>query len=73
MFSQPIITADPFINRRKSANHHDTIGIAAMWAVLTRLDEPKNASLTRLQKLKLYNGKSLPGFTEENIKELQED
>jgi len=49
-----------------------TIEMAAMWAVLTRLEEPKNANLTRLQKLKLYNGKSLPGFTEENIKELRE-
>ncbi|MFP6611357.1 MAG: serine protein kinase, partial [Pirellulales bacterium] len=49
-----------------------TIRMAAMWAVLTRLEEPKNASLTRLQKLKLYDGKSLPGFTEENIKELRE-
>ena len=36
-----------------------TIEMAAMWAVLTRLEEPKNASLTRLQKLKLYDGKSL--------------
>ncbi|GAA4437763.1 serine protein kinase [Bremerella cremea] len=48
-----------------------TIEMAAMWAVLTRLEEPKNASLTLLQKLKLYDGKSLPGFTEENIKELK--
>jgi hypothetical protein len=44
-----------------------TLEIAAMWAVLTRLEEPKNANLTLLQKLKLYNGKSLPGFTEDNI------
>ena len=50
-----------------------TIEMAAMWAVLTRLEEPKNASLTLLQKLKLYNGKTLPGFTEENIKELREE
>ena len=49
-----------------------TIEMAAMWALLTRLEEPKNASLTLLQKLKLYNGKSLPGFTEENIKELRD-
>ena len=40
--------------------------------ILTRLEEPKNAGLTLLQKLKLYNGKTLPGFTEENIKELRE-
>jgi serine protein kinase len=49
-----------------------TIEMAAMWAILTRLEEPKNAGLTLLQKLKLYNGKSLPGFTEDNIKELRE-
>jgi len=49
-----------------------TIEMAAMWAVLTRLEEPKHAGLTRLQKLKLYNGKTLPGFTEENISELRE-
>ena len=44
-----------------------------MWAVLTRLEEPKNANLTLLQKLKLYNGKTLPGFTEDNIKELRKE
>ena len=50
-----------------------TIEMAAMWAVLTRLEEPNNAALSTLQKLKLYNGKSLPGFTEENIKELRSE
>ena len=50
-----------------------TIEMAAMWAVLTRLEDPKHASLSLMQKLKLYNGKSLPGFTEENIKELREE
>src|SRR5438309_11509893 len=48
-----------------------TIEIAAMWAVLTRLVQPKHANLTLLQKLKLYNGKTLPGFTEDNIIELK--
>jgi serine protein kinase len=47
--------------------------MAAMWAVLTRLKDPKKANLTLLQKLKLYNGKTLPGFTEENIKELKDE
>lgn len=50
-----------------------TLEMAAMWAVMSRLESPKNAGLTTLQKLKLYNGKSLPGFTEDNIKELQEE
>jgi serine protein kinase len=63
-------------NREKVRGKHiapHTIEMAAMWAVLTRLEEPKNAGLTLLQKLKLYNGKSLPGFTEENVKELREE
>ncbi len=50
-----------------------TIEMAAMWAVLTRLEDPRKAQLTLLQKLKLYNGKTLPGFTEDNIKELRAD
>ena len=48
-----------------------TLEMAAMWAVLTRLEEPKKANLTLLQKLKLYDGKSLPGYTEDNVKELR--
>ncbi len=50
-----------------------TIEVAAMWAVLTRLEQPKHANLTLLQKLKLYNGKTLPGFTEDNIIELKRE
>ncbi|MDA7980283.1 MAG: serine protein kinase [Pirellulales bacterium] len=63
-------------NNQKVKGKHiapHTIEMAAMWAVLTRLEEPKNAGLTLMQKLKLYNGKTLPGFTEENIKELREE
>ena len=59
------------VRGKKIAPH--TLEVAAMWAILTRLEEPKNAGLTLLQKLKLYNGKSLPGFTEDNIKELREE
>jgi serine protein kinase len=50
-----------------------TLEVAAMWAVLTRLEEPKKAGLTLLQKLKLYNGKSIPGFTEDSVRELKEE
>jgi serine protein kinase len=44
-----------------------------MWAVLTRLEEPKKAGLTLMQKLKLYDGKMIPGFTEDSVKELREE
>ena len=50
-----------------------TVEMAAMWAVLTRLEEPKKAGLTLLQKLKLYDGKSIPGFTEDSVRELREE
>jgi len=50
-----------------------SIEMAAMWAVLTRLAQPKKAGLTLMQKLKLYNGKTIPGFTEDSIKELREE
>lgn len=50
-----------------------TLEVAAMWAVLTRLEEPKKAGLTLLQKMKLYNGKAIPGFTEDSVKELKEE
>lgn len=63
-------------NNQKVRGKHiapHTIEMAAMWAVLTRLEEPKKANLTLIQKMKLYNGRSLPGFTEDNIKELRKE
>lgn len=64
-----------FTNEKISGKHiaPHTIEVASMWAVLTRLEEPKKANLTLLQKLKLYDGKSLPGFTEDNVKELRKE
>jgi len=50
-----------------------TLEMASMWAILTRLEEPKKANLTMMQKLKLYDGKTLPGFTEDNVKELRKE
>src|SRR5918996_414515 len=50
-----------------------SLEMAAMWAVLTRLEEPKKHNLSVTQKLKLYNGKTLPNFTEDNIKELRKE
>ncbi|OGO50118.1 MAG: serine protein kinase [Chloroflexi bacterium RBG_16_63_12] len=61
-------------NARRVVGKHiapHTLEIAALWAVLSRLEEPKHAGLTLLQKLKLYDGRSLPGFTEDSVMELQ--
>ncbi|MCA9580923.1 MAG: serine protein kinase [Myxococcales bacterium] len=50
-----------------------TVEVAAMWAVLTRLEEPKKHQISLLQKMKLYDGKTLPGFTQDNVKELRKE
>ncbi len=63
-------------NSRKVQGIHiapHTIEMAAMWAILTRLEEPRKHNLSVLQKLKLYDGKSLPGYTQDNIKELRKE
>ncbi len=50
-----------------------TLEVAAMWAILTRLEQPKKANLALIQKLKLYDGKTLTGYTEDNVKELRKE
>ena len=50
-----------------------TLEVAAMWAVLTRLESPKKAGLSLMQKMKLYNGKAISGYTEDSVKELKEE
>ncbi len=48
-----------------------TFEVASMWAVLTRLEEPTQGTITMLQKMKLYDGRSLPDFTEDTVVELR--
>jgi serine protein kinase len=50
-----------------------TLEVAAMWAALTRLEDPKKHNLSLLQKLKLYDGKVLPGYTQDTVKELRKE
>jgi serine protein kinase len=60
-------------NRKRVRKHiaPHTLEMAAMWAVLTRLEDPKKPNLSLIQKLKLYDGKTLAGYTEDNVKELR--
>ncbi len=61
-------------NNKKIRGKHiapHTVDMAAMWAVLSRMEAPKGYNLSILQKLKLYDGKSLAGFTEDSVKELR--
>ncbi len=62
---------DATVRSKHIAPH--TVEVAALWAILTRLEEPKKTNLNLLQKAKLYNGKTLPGFTEDNIYELMKE
>jgi serine protein kinase len=50
-----------------------TLEVAGMWAALTRLEDPKKHNLSLLQKLKLYDGKVLPGYTQDTVKELRKE
>ncbi|MBI3817851.1 MAG: serine protein kinase [Planctomycetes bacterium] len=63
-------------NAKRLAGRHlapHTVEVASIWAILSRVEEPKKANLTLLQKMKLYNGKNLAGFTKDNIRELREE
>ena len=54
---------------RPAAPH--TLEVAALWSVLTRLEDPAHPNLTLLQKAKLYAGETVSGFTKENVKEMK--
>jgi serine protein kinase len=41
--------------------------------VLTRLEDPKKHDLTRLQKMKLYDGRAITGYTQDSVKELRKE
>jgi serine protein kinase len=41
-----------------------TIHVAAMWAILTRLEEPNDQKLNLMQKLKIYNGEVVPSVSD---------
>lgn len=59
-----------FANPVKHVAPH-TLKVAAMWAILTRLKDPRDSQLNLMQKLKLYDGKTLPGYTIDNVEELR--
>lgn len=48
-----------------------TIEIAALWSVLTRLQNDNDQKLTLVDKAKLYDGKSMSGWTEDSVKEMR--
>jgi serine protein kinase len=49
-----------------------TVEVAALWSTLTRLKGDKENKLSLVDKVKLYDGKNLPGYTEDTVKELRD-
>jgi serine protein kinase len=49
-----------------------TLEIAAFFAILTRLYDDPDAKLDLRDKAKLYDGRALPGWTEDSVKELRD-
>jgi serine protein kinase len=48
-----------------------TLKVAAMFAVMTRLEEPKKASVDVVKKMKLYDGEDVEGFKSRDVRELK--
>src|ERR671932_2235663 len=51
----------------------NTLKVAAMFAVMTRLEEPKRANVDIVKKMKLYDGEDVEGFKSKDVRELQEE
>jgi serine protein kinase len=49
-----------------------TLRVAAIFAVLSRLEEPKMNGLTLAKKLKLYDGEDVEGFRQQDVKLIRE-
>ncbi|ADU50500.1 putative serine protein kinase, PrkA [Thermaerobacter marianensis DSM 12885] len=49
-----------------------TLEVAAMFAILTRLEPPKHPNLTLMKKLRLYDGQPVEGFSPRDVREMRE-
>ena len=66
---------DHFYNT-STVNKHiapHTTYLAALFAVVSRLEESSKQDMGIIQKAKLYNGQSVHGFTDEHVKEMQDE
>ncbi len=51
----------------------NTLRVASMFAVLSRLEPSKKAGMSPMKKLKLYDGEEVEGFGQKDVKELQDE
>src|SRR5205085_1083602 len=47
----------------------NTLKVAAMFAVMTRLEEPKRANVDIVKKMKLYDGEDVEGYKSKDVRE----
>ncbi len=50
-----------------------TLRVASVFAILTRLEDSKKAGMSRMKKLKLYDGEDLEDFKTKDVRELQDE
>jgi serine protein kinase len=51
----------------------NTLRVAAMFAVMTRLEEPKRANVDIVKKMKLYDGEDVEGYKSKDVRELRDE
>jgi serine protein kinase len=51
----------------------NTLRVAAMFAVMTRLEEPKRANVDIVKKMKLYDGEDVEGYKSKDVRELKDE
>jgi len=50
-----------------------TLRVAAMFAVMTRLEDPKRQNVDIVKKMKLYDGEDVEGYKSKDVRELKEE
>lgn len=48
-----------------------TLEVVSMFSVMTRLEESKMAGLTKVKKMRLYNGETVEGFRQDDVKRIK--
>jgi serine protein kinase len=50
-----------------------TLKVAAMFAVLSRLEQAKDSNLDKVKKMKLYNGEDVEGYSQKDVRRLMRE
>jgi serine protein kinase len=51
----------------------NALRVAAMFAVMTRLEEPRRANVDIVKKMKLYDGEDVEGYKSKDVRELKDE